>query len=50
MALHILLHEGPGGMDLHAEARNRKRMMIAAEVIVVLLVLMLIRSRRSKGD
>ena len=49
MALPILLHEGPGGMDLHAKARNRRSMMIAGEIVVILLVLLLIRSRRSKS-
>ena len=48
MALPILLHEGPGGVDLHAEARRREQMKLAAVIGAVLLLLLVIRSRRSE--
>ena len=47
MALPILLHEGPGGIDLHAEAKRREQMKMAAIIAVILLLVLMIRSRRS---
>ncbi|MDJ0959580.1 MAG: hypothetical protein QNJ88_02900 [Acidimicrobiia bacterium] len=47
MALPILLHEGPGGVDLHAEARRREQMKLVAVITAVLLLVLVIRSRRS---
>ena len=47
MALPILLHEGPGGVDLHAEARRREQMKLAAVIGVLLLIVLMIRNRRN---
>jgi len=47
VALPILLHEGPGGIDLHAEAKRREQMKLAAVVGVLLLIVLVIRSRRN---
>jgi hypothetical protein len=47
VALHILLHEGPGGIDLHAEAKRREQLKLAAIIGAILLLVLVIRSRRS---